>query len=269
MNFKSLAVKGIKFWNKHDRTILKGVSIAGSVAAVVLAWNARPKCEDILNELNEKGASNAEKAKALAPVVGPIIAAEAISVGASVFEYKKTGEKLASLVNAVSAYKSIGDIRKEVEKETLPEEKVKEIDDKTDKKFVEKVAVSEDIEKTGHGDVIFIETQYFAKAWRANKDYMDLVLEKCNSKLRACYDKYGMLKKDDFAISFWDIYKTTGLRVSDLMDMYEFRASEHKGGLPIHFEPIEAEEKDGSTSLGYKMVIDHAPSFAYSDLVEA
>lgn len=268
MNIKSLAVKGIKFWNKHDRTILKGVSIASSLLAVAFAWNARPKCEKALEELNAKNASNVEKAKTLGKIVAPMVVAEAVSVGSSLFEYKKTGEKLAGMVNAVSTYKALSELRKEAEKETLPEEKVKEIDDKTDKKFVEKVAVSEDIEKTGHGDVIFIETQYFAKAWRANKDYMDLVLEKCNSKLRACYDKYGMLKKDDFAISFWDIYKTTGLRVSDLMDMYEFRASEHKGGLPIHFEPIEAEEKDGSTSLGYKMVIDHAPSFAYSDLVE-
>lgn len=266
MNFKSLAAKGIKFWKKHDRTILKGISIAGSIAATVMAWNARPKCEDILNELNEKGASNAEKAKALAPVIGPIIAAEAISVGASIFEYKKTGDKLAGLVNAVSAYKSIDDIRKEVEKEVLPEEEVKAVDDAVVKKRLE-TASPEEIETTGHGDTLFIEPTYTGKVWRGSKDFWDLCIEKNDAKLYACYDKYGMLRKDDFAISFWDIFSTLGLRTYDMLEMFEYRARDFRK-IPVSLEPVEFTDKDGASSLGYKVIFDQRPSLAYSDLVE-
>jgi len=266
MNIKSLAVKGIKFWNKHDRTILKGVSIASSLLAVAFAWNARPKCEKALEELNARNASNVEKAKTLGKIVGPMIVAEAVSVGSSLFEYKKTGEKLAGMVNAVSTYKALSEIRKEAEKENLPEEKVKEIDDAIVKKRLE-TASSEEIETTGHGDTLFIEPTYTGKVWRGSKDYWDLCVEKCNSKLFACYDKYGILKKDEFAISFWDIFRELKLRTYDMLFMLEFPARDFKE-LPVMLEPVEFTEKDGSTSLGYKVVFTHRPSIAYSDLVE-
>ena len=68
MKAKALIGKGLKFLSKHDQTILTGVSIASGVMGVIFAWNARPKCEQVLNELNERGASKGEKAKALAHV---------------------------------------------------------------------------------------------------------------------------------------------------------------------------------------------------------
>lgn len=266
MSVKSLLAKGIKWCMRHDREILKGVSMATSVASMVMAWKARPRCEEILLEKEAEGASNLEKAKAIAPVVAPMLIMQGVSIGTNVLEYKKTGQKLAGLVNAVSSYKAIDDIRKEIEKERLTPETLKDVDDEATKKRLETVPV-EEIEKTGHGDTMFIEPKYTAKVWKSSKDRFELGVEKANNKIARCYDKYGTCVRDDFAITMWDFLKGQGLSAADLHDTLEFQARDYKGGLPVHLEPIEFTNADGGEELGYKVVFDHPPTLAYSDMI--
>lgn len=265
MSVKSLLAKGVKWCMRHDREILKGVSMATSVASMVMAWKARPRCEEILLEKEAEGASNLEKAKAIAPVVAPMLIMQGVSIGTNVLEYKKTGQKLAGLVNAVSSYKAIDDIRKEIEKERLTPETFKEVDDEAIKKRLE-TATNEELEKSGHGNTLFIEPVYSGKVWRSSKDFFDLGVSRCNNKLYKCYDKYGSCIRDDFAISLWDFFDEQKVRKADMFQMYEYPAREYKE-LPVYLEPIEFETKDGGTELGYKVLFSSAPTIAYNDLI--
>lgn len=264
MSLKTLAAKGVKGLLKQDRTILTGVSIASSVMAVIFAWNARPKVERLKEELDARGADKAERAKEYAKALAPTGIALGVSVGSKLVEFKRTGEKLSSLVNAVSTYKTIDDIRRDVEKEELTEDKIKAIDEKVAERRI-KSASPEEIEETGHGDTVFIEPEYTGKVWHGSKDYWDLGIAKLNGKLMGCYDKYtGLCRKDDFAIDFWDIFKEQGLRTADFYRSLTFPARDFKQ-LPVSLEPIEYEGKDGKTELGYKVVFDARPVMAYDD----
>ena len=265
MSVKSLIAKGVKWYFKHDREILKGVSMAASVASMVFAWKAAPKCKEILMEKEAEGASSIEKIKAIAPVVAPMAIAQGISMGASVAEYKSTGKKLAGLMHMVSSYTTITDIKNELEKQHLSPEKIKQIENDVVKKKLE-TTPEEEIEKTGHGDTMFIETKYLGKCWRSSKDFFELGVSRCNNKLYKAYDKYGACVKDDFAITIWDFCKEQKLRTADMQLMYEFRARDFKE-LPVTLIPIEFENKDGTTELGYEVEFTSAPSMAYSDLV--
>lgn len=265
MNVRGLISKGVKWYFKHDREILKGVSMAASVASMVFAWNARAKCEEVLIEKEAEGASNLEKAKAIAPVIAPMVIAQGISIGTSVAEYRSTGKKLAGLVNMVSSYKTISDIKNEIEKQHLTDDKIKAIENDVIKKRLETVP-EEEIEKTGHGDTIFIEPEYMGKVWRSSKDFVELGIARNNNKLYQCYDKYGSCIRDDFAISLWDFCEEQRLQKANMWQMYEFCARDFRE-LPVYLEPIEYENKDGTTELGYKVVFTASPSLAPSGML--
>lgn len=267
MKAKALIGKGLKFLSKHDQTILTGVSIASGVMGVIFAWNARPKCEQVLNELNERGASKGEKAKALAKILGPVIIAEGVMVTTAVVGHKKFGEKVAAGLNAAGTYKTMDDIRKEIENEQLTEDKVKQIDDRVVEERIKR-ATAEEIEETGHGDTLFIEPKYTGKIWKANRDFVELGVAKCDKKLYACYDQYGTCKNDEFAISLWDLCKEWGLSTADIYEMYEYKGRDYRS-LPIKLEPFEFVMPDGTSKLGYKVDFYRNPSLAYSDLIDA
>lgn len=254
MNIRSLIAKGVKWYFKHDREILKGVSMAASAASMVFAWKAAPKCKEILLEKEAEGASSVEKIKAIAPVVAPMVIAQGISIGANVAEYKSTGKKLAGLVNMVSSYKTLTDIKNEIEKQHLDPEQIKQINDDVVKKRLETVDDS-DIEDTGHGDTLFIDTKYTGRIWRCSKDYFDLCIAQLNNQIFSCFDKYGMLKRDSFCITIGDIYKKLGLRSASDLDGRVYMARDYAGGLPISLVPYEI-ERNGKTELGYAVWYD-------------
>lgn len=265
MDIKSLAGKGIKFLAKHDRAILTGINIASTVAAVAFTWHARPRCEELLDELNEQGATKKEKAIALAKELALPAAAVGISVGSSLLGLKKGTEKIAAAVNAASTYKMVDDIRKEIVKEEVGEQKAAEIEKKVAQEGL-KATPLDTFEKTGHGDVKFIETEYMGRRWLGSKDYFDLCVEKANNKLESCYDRYGTCARDDFALTFWDIAKIVGLERFAAMDILGYYAREYRK-LPVDLEPYEFTNDDGSTELGYRVVFTERPSFVYTDIV--
>lgn len=267
MKLKRLIANGVKWYNRHDRTVLTGISMAATVIAVVEAWRVRPRCEAILEEMNEKGAGNAEKAKALGKEVVKVAVPLGVALVAHGAEYKKTGEKLSSAYNAISTYKTVDDIRKEVMKDELGKEKVEEIDKKVAKQELESaVKVEGAIQKTGHGDTLFIEDDYANVMWRGSKDYWDLTISECNRALQSCYDKYtGLCVRDDFALSIRDIIRRQGLKSAKVTCMFEFSAREFKE-LPISLEPVEVDTPDGGTELAYHVRYDESPTFAYTSM---
>ena len=265
MDIKSLAGKGIKFLAKHDRAILTGINIASTLAAVAFTWNARPRCEELLDELNEQGATKKEKAIALAKELALPVAAVTVSVGSSLLGLKKGTEKIAAAVNAASTYKMVDDLRKEINKEELGTEKAADIEKKVVQEGL-KATPLDTFETTGHGNIKFIETEYIGRKWLGSKDYFDLCVEKANNKIESCYNQYGMCTKEDYAFTFWDFAKIIGLERFSAMDILGYYAREYRR-LPVTLEPYEFTNDDGSTELGYQVVFTERPSFVYTDIV--
>lgn len=246
MKIRSMISVASKFVKSHDRTILTGISIAGTVSAVIFAWRARPKCEAVLKEL--EGADNLTKAKRLAPILAPTIVATGVAIGADIAVFKAAGEQIGAITNAYTALQAGNDIRKIAEKEVVGEEKVEAINKVQAKKIVEKIP-DEEIERTGHGDVIFLEPNT-GKVLQSCKDFLELGLSRCDTKIARCYDSCGVCVNEDYGISYNDIFSEWGIRRCKFGDMFEYRAKDNRK-LTWNFIPFEYEHDNGETELGY------------------
>lgn len=248
MAIKNMLGKVAKFVKNHDTAILTGVSIAGTIVAVVTTWNARPKCEQVLEELNARGATNVEKAKALAPIVAAPAIATAVSVGCALAHEKTTADRISGLVNTVSTLTTASDIRKAMEETVVGPEKAEEIEKAVAKEAVQCAPV-EDIEKTNHGDKIFYEVNT-GKKFRATKDYVALGFAHADAKLARCYNSYGMCINDEYELHLSDIFREWGVDGGRFADMFVIRAKDHQ---KITYSLINTEFtlEDGTEEQGY------------------
>lgn len=251
MAIKNMLGKVAKFVKNHDTAILTGVSIAGTIVAVVTTWNARPKCEQVLEELNARGASNMEKAKALAPIVAAPAIATAVSVGCALAHEKTTADRISGLVNTVSTLTTASDIRKAMEETVVGPEKAEEIEKAVAKEVVNSTPI-EEIEETGHGDTLFLIPE-LGKGFHSSKDFVELGFAHADTKLARCYNSYGLCVNDDYELRMSELIREWGLRSGTLSDMFVIRAKDHKK-ITWGFTPFEYEYDDGKTELGY--VID-------------
>lgn len=257
-----LIKEGFLWLMKHQRGVLTGVNIAGSVCAVVFAWNARPKYDEALENLGED-ATFGEKFKTLAPVVGPVVAAEAISIGCGLAHLKVGSDLLATAINTASGAKTLEDIRKEVEKEVVGEDTAEEINKRTVEQRLSSVSEDE-IETTGHGDTLFIDPTFTGRVWRSSKDFFELCIARLDKKLASAYDTYGRLRYDGVTVTIGDIYREQGLRSATNLDNSEYPARDFQRGLPIKLLPREF-TRDGKTELGYEVSYQEAPSIVPDD----
>jgi hypothetical protein len=248
MAIKNMLGKVMKLVKDHDTTILTGLTIAGTIVAVVTAWNARPKCERILDELNAKGATNGEKAKALAPVVAPTVIATAVSVGCALAHEKTTGDRISGLINTASTLATASDIRKAAEQNVVGPEKAEEIDKAVAKEVVESTPATE-IKKTNHGDKIFYERNTGSK-FRASKDFVELGFAHANAKLARCYNSYGMCTNDEYELPLSDIFREWGVDGGQFAEMFVIRAKDHS---KVTYNLINTEFTldDGTEEQGY------------------
>lgn len=180
-----MTVKGFlkSTWSHHGTKILTGLTIIGTIGAVILTWRARPKCEEVLNDLNEKGADNLEKAKAVAPIVAPAMAATGLAVGAAIINHKVNGEKLAAVASTLSIIKTAHEeyekaTRNEVGEETAERIRNAAIDGYVGSKPIDLTKVVD----TGRGSVIFKEA-LTGKVFRASKAYVEEAQARLNNQL--------------------------------------------------------------------------------------
>ena len=257
-----LIKEGFLWLMKHQRGVLTGVNIAGSLCAVVFAWNARPKYDEALANLDDD-ATLGDKFKVLAPIVGPVVAAEAVSIGCGLAHLKVGSDLIATAINTASGAKTMEDIRKEVEKEVVGEEKAAEIDRRTVEQRLASVA-EEEIEDTGHGDTLFIDPEFTGRIWRGSKDFFDLCIARLDKKIASAYDTYGRLRYDDVAVTIGDIYREQGLRSATNLDNIEYTARDFQRGLPIKLVPREF-TRGGKVELGYEIDYQENPSIVSDD----
>ena len=258
---KKASKPAVKFFNKHDSTILTGITLASSTAAVIFALRDGPKCEKILKEKREEGASNVEKAKAVLPVAGRTLAALGIAWGSAVLNHKRSGAKIAALVEAISLSESLrGETKKQLE-ETVGEEKVKEAEEKVMKERAEKKPlIMSEIENTGHGSFIFREPMT-GKTFRASKDYVELVIARWSAKIAAAHAKNW----DDYEVTMTDIFDDIGLSRCGFADLFVWRAVE-VDSIDVNLNgTFEYEDPEtGNTEPAYILDFYTKPMLGYS-----
>lgn len=247
-------------WKHHGTKILTGLTIAGTLGAVIFTWRARPKCEEVLDELNENGADNMEKAKAVAPIIAPAAVATAVAVGSAILNHKVNSEKLAAAASTLSIIKSMHD---EYEKATR-NEVGEETEDKIRNAAIDGFASTKPIDltkavDTGRGSVIFKEA-LTGKVFRASKAYVEEAQARLNNQLaQAKIDG-----DDEFEITLNDFLQEFHLDVCEFGEMFSWKWTKNEF-IQVTFG--EMFEYDG-TEPGYLLKFTRygRPSLAfYSD----
>lgn len=217
-----------KFFTEHDNAILAGISIVGTVGAVIAAWHARPKCERILEEMNTKGASNWEKTKALAPTLATVVFPAAVSIIATGVNAKRNDSKIAKLTSAAASAITLGqtvrsahDSYEKATREVVGEEKEKEIRAKQAVKMAEsKPVILDDVYDTGTGQFIFREP-FTGVTVRASKAFiLNSVLES-RADVSKVLEGSGKRRKRSFRdiIMKWNVpYE----KIPDSSDLYHW-----------------------------------------------
>lgn len=157
-----LLTKVMEFASKHEVGIRAGAIIGSTLAAVYFAAKDSPRLMKELDELNVAGATNLEKAKAIAPIIAPTVVATGISVGMTLGSAKKVSDLVATVSTLSSAYSMTKTAQEEFiekAKEVVGEEKVQEIKRAVaDEKYPEKTSNGSYVKRvirTGHGEDLF------------------------------------------------------------------------------------------------------------------
>jgi len=264
---KSASKPALRFWNKHDSTILTGVTLVASTAAVVFALRDGPKCERILREKKEAGATTMETAKAVLPAASRTMMALAVAWGSAILNHKRTGEKIGSLVEALALTQSLRSEEKKKLAEEVGEEKVKKVEEEVVKERAERALVKsptmiDQIQATGHGTFIFREPMSGA-TFRASKDYIYLVIEKWSNRLKNAWENHN----DEYEVSMSDIFEDIGIKQKiGFGDLFVWRAAENDGDgiIPNLNNTFEFEHDDGSTEPAYILDFFTKPVLGYS-----
>lgn len=250
----------LKIWNKHDGAILTGVTLVSSTAAVVFALRDGPKCERILREKNAQGASNVEKAKALLPAASRTMIALGIAWGSSILNHKRSGEKIATLIEALSLSQSLRTEERKKMVEEVGEEKVQEVEKKVVTEMAQsKPVILNEVQNTGHGNFIFREPMT-GQTFRANKDFVELTISKWSAKIREAHVKNW----DDYEVTMTDIFDDLGLTRCGFADLFVWRAIDNDS-IDVNLNgTFEYEGSDGNTEPAYILDFYTKPMLGYS-----
>jgi hypothetical protein len=261
---KNASKPAVRFWNKHDSTILTGVTLIASTAAVVFALRDGPKCERILREKKEEGATTMETAKAVLPAASRTMMALAVAWGSAILNHKRTGEKIGSLVEALALTQSLRSEEKKKMIEEVGEEKVKKVEEEVVKEraLAKSPTMIDQIQVTGHGNFIFREPMSGA-TFRGSKDYVELVIEKWSNRLKNAYENHN----DEYEVSMSDIFDDIGVKMKiGFADLFVWRAADNDGdGIILNLNnTFEFEHDDGSTEPAYILDFYTKPILGYS-----
>lgn len=264
MNVLALARKAtvpvLKVWDKHDSTILTAVTIAATGAAVIFALKDGPKCEKILKEKKEQGASNVETAKAVLPVAGRTMMAVAVAWGCAILNHKRSGEKIVRLAEALAVASSLRDDTRKATEEVAGKEAAEEIDRKVavHRASCEPVIMGE-VETTGHGNYIFREPMT-GKTFRASKEWVELIVNTWSSSLREAKAK----DDDEYEVRMTDIFDDIGLSRCGFGDLFVWRSADCDEIAVNLNNTFEYEGPDGTREPGYVFDFYTKPVLSYS-----
>ena len=174
-------------WNtvkKNDRTILTGITVVSGVTAVIFTWRARPRCEEILDRLNEEGASNAEKAKEILPVIAPAAVSIFAFVTSALLNHKRTGDTITTLASALQIGQTVHEEYVKSTEKVVGTEKAEEIATDAARTVAESRPVIVDrVVDTGNGKFIFREPYYSGVTLRTTRSKIEQAVAESNNEL--------------------------------------------------------------------------------------
>lgn len=266
-----------KLFNDHESGIFTAMIIGSTITAVYTAVKCGPKCVQILDELNEEGASNVEKAKALAPVIAPTLISTSASIALTLVREKRFAAKLSGLASgigtAVSTVKSLNEEKErneKVTKEVVGEEKAAEIKRRMAEERVNGT-VKEEIETIGPRDAkfyIFLEP-FTGKLIRTDRTTIERAVNQCNQEIIRHSDYNGRYFDEEFNITFSDLFRAIGTSSgTGFGDMWGWNAV-NDGLIELNLgNTFEYVAPDGTREPGY--ILDFCspkPHLIYSDVL--
>lgn len=256
----NLIEKGMKFADEHQREIMLGSAIAGTILTAVASWKAGIKADKILAEQKEKmealGADYAaedtsmteeefqnrkkeitiDTVKQMAPVVIPVALSASGTIISVIGGYKVASKQIATLSALYSmAEKSLTDYETKA-KEFLGDKKAGELHDKVkEQRIVDNPPTEADtIINTGKGTTMFLDE------WSGRYFYSS------PEEVRKSFNIINKRMMDEYYISLNELYDELGLpdiklgddigfNVDDgLIDIeHLFTAALHNGDTPI------------------------------------
>ena len=256
--FMELIEKGVKFADEHQREIMLGGAIAGTVVTAVLSWKAGIKAEKVLNEQKEKMKGleedysdeeigmteeeyknhkkdlTIETVKKMAPVVAPPVISAAGTIISVIGGYKVASNQIAVLSGLYSmSEKALADYQEKA-KEIVGPKKAQEIkDEATVSRVKGKDVPTDKIFFTGNGETPCYDPKtdrYFYSSPVAIKDAANRI------NLRMMEEYYISLNEfyDELGLPDAELGEMVGFNVEDgLIDIeHMFSATMSKGDIP-------------------------------------
>lgn len=186
--------------SKHSSAILTGITIAGTITAVVLATKAGPEVKDILED---EEMENKDKVIGVAKKMAPAAACAAVSIASVCLSKKIADDKLTAAYTALMSSREMYSAYEDSAKSILGPDKEKEIRENAAKKIFSETcndgAVETDVALTGNGNVLVYDP-FTSKKFRCDANYISKCVNELNFDMQSCmyvtlgdlYDKLGL-----------------------------------------------------------------------------
>ena len=221
----NLIDKGMKFADEHQREIMLGTAIAGTVLTAVASWKAGIKADKILSEQREKMKAldadfNTEEigmteeeykgrkkeitvdtVKQMAPVVAPVVMSASGTIISVIGGYKVASKQIAVLSSLYSMVKESNADYMEKAKELFGDKKAGELHDKIKEgKMLDNPPTNTDtIINTGKGTTMFLDD------WSGRYFYSS------PEEVRRAFNIINKRMMDEYYISLNELYDELGL----------------------------------------------------------
>jgi hypothetical protein len=254
----NLIEKGVQFADKHQREIMLGGAIAGSVVTAVLSWKAGIKADEILKEQKEKIAGNEEDmtkegadeaqiadmkrevtietAKKLAPVVAPPALALTSTIIAIVCGYNAASAQIATLSALYNMSEKALSEQLEKTKELIGPKKAQQITDEIAADHVKNnpPEKQEVIINTGRGTTLCYDKSSGRYFYSSPED----IRKSCNTINKRMMDEYFISLNelyDELGLPDIGLGEDIGFNIeTGLIDIdHLFSATLHKDDTPI------------------------------------
>lgn len=200
----ALIQKGARFAEEHQREIMLGGAIAGTIITAVTAWKAGIKADKIiasykeqLSDLESEGLNEDEfkerkkditwnTMKQLAPVVAPPVVAASGTIVSVVGGYKVASTQIATLSALYNMSEKALTEYQDKAKDLFGEKKAIELKDAVNEEKVKANPPINDIIHTGHGNVLCYDA-YSGRYFYSSPEFIKKVFNELNMRLMSEY----------------------------------------------------------------------------------
>lgn len=261
----------LTFADEHQREIMLGGAIAGTIITAVLSWRAGIKAEKVLNKQKvkmeglksieeadeevykeEKRKVTMETVKMMVPVVAPPALAATGTIISVIGGYKVASKQIAVLSGLYSmSEKALSDYQSKT-KEMIGTKKEQEIRDEINADKVSNNPPSINyITQTGHGNVLCYD-DYSGRYFYSDPEFIRKVVNDINEQLHG-----------DYYVSLNDFFERLGLSNCKLGEDIGF--CEEDGNLSVAFSATLTSIGDKDNIPCLVLSYDVSPKYGFGD----